>query len=98
MKSRLTHIVTTSFAGLMFVGASALWSGAAHSQVMAMATEYDVANTAALPQQDASAEFGEAADIPTRLRRRVVDYPAGEPAGTIIVDTPNAYLYFVLGG
>ena len=98
MKSRLTHIVTTSFAGLMFVGASALWSGAAHSQVMAMATEYDAANTAALPRQDASAEFGEATDIPTRLRRRVVDYPAGEPAGTIIVDTPNAYLYFVLGG
>ena len=32
MKSRLTHIVTTSFAGLMFVGASAFWSGAAHSQ------------------------------------------------------------------
>ena len=23
--------------------------------------------------------------------------PTGEPAGTIIVDTPNAYLYFVLG-
>jgi lipoprotein-anchoring transpeptidase ErfK/SrfK len=98
MNSRLTHIVTTSFAGLMFVGASALWSGAAHSQVMAMATEYDVANTAALPQQDASAEFGEAADISTRLRRQVVHYATGEPAGTVIVDTPNAYLYFVLGG
>ena len=40
-----------------------------------MATEYDAANTAALPRQDTSAEFGEATDIPTRLRRRVVDYP-----------------------
>lgn len=102
MSSRLTHIVTTSFAGLMFVGASAFWPGAAHSQVLgkqvlAMATEYDVANTAALPQQATSAGYDEAADIPARLRRQVVDYPTVEPAGTVIVDTPNAYLYFALG-
>jgi len=31
------------------------------------------------------------------LRRRVLDYPTGELAGTIIVDTANTYLYFVLG-
>ena len=62
-----------------------------------MATEYDVANTAALPQQATSAEFGEAADIPARLRRQVVDYPDRRAGRYVIVDTPNAYLYFVLG-
>jgi lipoprotein-anchoring transpeptidase ErfK/SrfK len=33
-----------------------------------------------------------------RLRRQVVDYAAREAPGTIVIDTPNTYLYFVLGG
>ena len=32
------------------------------------------------------------------LRRVTVDYPSNEAPGTIIVDTPNTYLYYVLGG
>jgi lipoprotein-anchoring transpeptidase ErfK/SrfK len=32
------------------------------------------------------------------LRRRVVEYPTNEVPGTIIVDTPNTYLYYVLPG
>jgi len=32
------------------------------------------------------------------LRRQVVNYPSNEAPGTIIVDTPNTYLYFVMGG
>src|SRR6267154_2718857 len=34
---------------------------------------------------------------PARFRRQVVDYPAGEAPGTIIIDTPNTHLYLVLG-
>jgi lipoprotein-anchoring transpeptidase ErfK/SrfK len=34
---------------------------------------------------------------PAHLRRQIVDYRTNEPAGTIIVDTPNTYLYYVLG-
>jgi lipoprotein-anchoring transpeptidase ErfK/SrfK len=33
-----------------------------------------------------------------QFRRALVDYRTIEPAGTIIVDTPNTYLYLVLGG
>jgi lipoprotein-anchoring transpeptidase ErfK/SrfK len=33
-----------------------------------------------------------------RWHRRVVDLPTGEAHGTVIIDTPNTYLYFVLGG
>jgi lipoprotein-anchoring transpeptidase ErfK/SrfK len=33
-----------------------------------------------------------------RLRRQVVEFPSGEAPGTIIIDTPNTYLYYVLGG
>ena len=32
------------------------------------------------------------------LQRRVVDYPSNEAPGTIIVDTANTYLYYVLPG
>ena len=35
--------------------------------------------------------------LPPHLRRQTVDYPTSEPASTIIVDTANTYLYFVLG-
>ena len=34
---------------------------------------------------------------PARLRRQIVDYRTAEAPGTIIVDTPNTYLYLVLG-
>jgi len=39
-----------------------------------------------------------ASDVPTQLRRRVVAYQTHEAPGTVIVDTPNTVLYYVLGG
>jgi lipoprotein-anchoring transpeptidase ErfK/SrfK len=36
--------------------------------------------------------------LPQNLRRQEVTFPTKEPAGTLIVDTPNTYLYYVLGG
>ena len=36
--------------------------------------------------------------LPPNLRRQEVAFPTKEPAGTIVVDTPNTYLYYVLGG
>lgn len=37
------------------------------------------------------------AEVPQHLRRQIVTYTGREPAGTIVVDTPNTYLYYVLG-
>jgi lipoprotein-anchoring transpeptidase ErfK/SrfK len=37
------------------------------------------------------------AEVPPHLRRQIVSYSGKEPAGTIVVDTPNTYLYYVLG-
>src|SRR6266480_1973890 len=39
-----------------------------------------------------------AVEMPARLRRQVVSYATREAPGTIIIDTPNTYLYYVLGG
>ena len=36
-------------------------------------------------------------EMPARLRRQVVNYATREAPGTIIIDTPNTYLYLVLG-
>jgi lipoprotein-anchoring transpeptidase ErfK/SrfK len=35
--------------------------------------------------------------MPARLRRQVVNYATREAPGTVIIDTPNTYLYLVLG-
>jgi lipoprotein-anchoring transpeptidase ErfK/SrfK len=36
-------------------------------------------------------------NLPPNLRRQEVNFATKEPAGTLIVDTPNTYLYYVLG-
>ncbi len=51
---------------------------------------------AALPP-DEQPESGPRKELPERLRRQEVSYGTNEPAGTIIVDTPNTQLYYILG-
>ena len=40
---------------------------------------------------------GSAVEMPARLKRQIVSYPTREAPGTVIIDTPNTYLYYVLG-
>jgi lipoprotein-anchoring transpeptidase ErfK/SrfK len=42
-------------------------------------------------------ESDDTAELPARFKRQVVDYRTNELPGTIVIDTPNTYLYFVLG-
>ena len=42
-------------------------------------------------------EAGPPRELPSQFRRTLVDYYTKEPAGTIIVDTPNTHLYLTLG-
>jgi lipoprotein-anchoring transpeptidase ErfK/SrfK len=60
-----------------------------------------VAPNAAEPDDQNAADQGtqdENAQLDPRLQRQVVNYPSQEAPGTIIVDTPHTYLYYVLGG
>jgi lipoprotein-anchoring transpeptidase ErfK/SrfK len=50
---------------------------------------------AALPPEE-QPESGPA-QLPPNLRRQEVSFITKEPPGTIVVDTPNTYLYYVLG-
>jgi lipoprotein-anchoring transpeptidase ErfK/SrfK len=45
----------------------------------------------------ATEDEGSAYELPPRLRRQVVNYASHEAPGTVIIDTPNTYLYYVLG-
>ena len=51
---------------------------------------------AALPPE-VRPETGPNKELPPQYHRTLVDYYTKEPAGTIIIDTPNTYLYLVLG-
>jgi len=50
----------------------------------------------ALPASE-QPETGPRKELDPRLKRQEVNYPTKEPAGTIIVDTPNTQLYYILG-
>jgi lipoprotein-anchoring transpeptidase ErfK/SrfK len=52
--------------------------------------------TAALPPED-QPEQGQPKELPPNLKRQLVDFLSKEPSGTIVIDTPNTYLYLVLG-
>jgi lipoprotein-anchoring transpeptidase ErfK/SrfK len=49
-------------------------------------------------QSAPSEDEGTAVEMPARLKRQIVSYATREAPGTIIIDTPNTYLYYVLGG
>ena len=51
---------------------------------------------AALPP-DYQPEQNQTPQLPERFQRQLVDYPTNQPAGTIVIDTPNTYLYLVMG-
>ena len=60
------------------------------------AAQVDSRNMAAFPPE-VRPETGPKKQLPPQFRRTLVDYSTKEPAGTIIIDTPNTYLYLVLG-
>jgi lipoprotein-anchoring transpeptidase ErfK/SrfK len=58
------------------------------------APEQQAPSVQAAPSEDQ----GDIVEMPARLKRQIVSYPTREAPGTIIIDTPNTYLYYVLGG
>src|ERR1700759_618149 len=49
----------------------------------------------ALPEESVVDE--QAAPVDHRFRRQIVAYDGPEAAGTVVIDTPHTYLYYVLG-
>ncbi len=88
---------------LVTLGAALSTSGA-RAQVLAITLEHGVGSViqgvtpAVVPDEDSAAPTEAATDIPARLRRQQVSYSTTQAAGTVVIDTSNTYLYFVLGG
>lgn len=92
----------------MLVFVVAMWSGAAVAQPLALAPADDPGPIFRdiLGDQDAQIDIDQGAapadndrpSLPASLRRQIVDYPTSEAPGTVIVDTPHTYLYYVLAG
>jgi lipoprotein-anchoring transpeptidase ErfK/SrfK len=91
--ARRTDRSFAAFAGLLILSLPAV----ASAQSYAPTSPDGYANAVFAPvlrDDDASAGAVES----PRLRRQVVDYATHEAPGTIVIDTPNTYLYLVLGG
>ena len=83
------------------IAAAALSCGAAQAApvlaYMSPAPQTQFAPQATQPSYDQ--RIGdEDAQLAPQLQRQVVNYATREAPGTVIVDTPNTYLYYVLGG
>jgi lipoprotein-anchoring transpeptidase ErfK/SrfK len=92
---RATHSLI--FAGALV--ASALFSGAANAQVLGYASapqSFPSDNVMVNPDQSALSG-GSASVLPERLRRAIVNINTREAPGTVIIDTGNTALYYVLG-
>src|SRR6266702_1977070 len=94
---RLTPRALTAFA---FATALLTLPFAAAAQAQTLG--YAPAQPQAFPQDRAYAPAeaqtaDEDAVLPDRLRRQIVSFDRNEPAGTIVIDTANTYLYYVLG-
>jgi lipoprotein-anchoring transpeptidase ErfK/SrfK len=50
-----------------------------------------------LPNPALPADVEDTSEIAAHLRHRIVSYQTREAPGTIVIDTPNTYLYLVLG-
>jgi len=76
--------------------AGALISSSAAANPLAL---FPFAQPQPAPQAMAYApvETEETAETPARFKRQVVNYATHEAPGTVIIDTPNTYLYLVLG-
>ena len=82
-------VAVTSFASAAYANPLKLFSAPLYSPEPSTAMAY-----APSPRMDA---IEDGTQMAARLKRQIVDYRTSEAAGTIIIDTPNTYLYYVLG-
>src|SRR5262249_14670211 len=84
---------------LALAGALALSSS--FSAARAQSLGYARPEQSYFPQGEATGDAAyqdEDSLLPERLRRQTVHFDTREVPGTIVVDTGNTYLYYVLGG
>jgi lipoprotein-anchoring transpeptidase ErfK/SrfK len=91
---RLSIISIAALAAATFVA-----GGNAQAQTLAtlFAPQQYAPQQQAVEAMPADEDTAQDAQLDPRLRRQIVDYRTNEAPGTIIVDTPNTFLYLVMG-
>jgi len=86
--------------GALAIGLIAISGSAAASPLPLFPFILTPPEPSAMPPVQAapSEDEGAAVEMPARLKRQIVSYATREAPGTVIIDTPNTYLYYVLGG
>jgi lipoprotein-anchoring transpeptidase ErfK/SrfK len=85
---------------LVIAGVLLLTPGVLTSQASAQALGYAPTQPGALPEDyvtRAPAPGDDERVVPERLRRAVINFDTREPPGSVIIDTGNTALYYVLG-
>jgi lipoprotein-anchoring transpeptidase ErfK/SrfK len=97
--SNANRLISRAAPAVVLVGA-VLSTTTAQSQVLAMTADSGIAPIFRqfVPDRGVTADSDMTTKAPARLRGQIVGYPTAEPTGTVVIDTPNTYLYFVLGG
>ena len=81
------------------IAAAALSCGSARAEPLFAYLTPPAPSQIAPPYEAAPAEQDQAdGQLDPRLRRQTVDYATNEAPGTVVIDTPHTYLYYVLGG
>ncbi len=91
------------FLRMFIVGLSLSLAGCASNEFAWLGLPYEVTdadrrNYAALDRERFPLPAVELERLDPRFRRQEVSYQTTEPPGTVVVDTPNRYLYLVSGG
>jgi lipoprotein-anchoring transpeptidase ErfK/SrfK len=78
----------------IILAGAALWIGSAAAAPLPLV----VAMTAPFAATEPLADEVDVTELAPNLRRQLVDYSANIAPGTVIIDTAQTYLYYVLGG
>jgi lipoprotein-anchoring transpeptidase ErfK/SrfK len=92
-----TVVAATSLATPASANPLNLFSVPLHRAEPAAPTAMAYAPTRSRNIDEAVTATEQGTELPARFKRQMVDYRTGEAAGTIVIDTPNTYLYYVLG-
>jgi lipoprotein-anchoring transpeptidase ErfK/SrfK len=98
--ARLNSRLVAAALGALAIGTFAVAGSAAAApvQLFPFIMSPPVQSAPPVQARPSDDDEGTVREMPARLKRQVVNYATREAPGTIIIDTPNTYLYYVLGG
>ena len=93
----ISRFSSRSVSAIVAVGAFLLMPSVFAGPASAQTLSYATSQPGAFPTDEVMAAPEDSSVVPEQLRRAVVPFTTSEAAGTVIIDTGNTALYYVLG-